>query len=39
VFKKEERSIGKPRKRKLEDGENDLKKRGWRKRARNRDAW
>jgi hypothetical protein len=26
VFKKEKRSIGKPRKRQLEEGENDLKK-------------
>jgi hypothetical protein len=28
VFKKRKKSIGKPRKRQLEDGENDLKKMG-----------
>jgi hypothetical protein len=36
------RSVGKPRKRWLDDVENDMKKmgvRGWRKRTRDRDAW
>jgi hypothetical protein len=36
------RSVGKPRKRWLDDFENDLTKtgvRGWRKIARDRDAW
>jgi len=36
------RSVGKPRKRRLDDIENDLKEmdvRGWRKVARDRDAW
>jgi hypothetical protein len=35
-------SVGKPRKRRLDEAENDLKimgVRGWRKRAKGRDAW
>lgn len=41
-IKEEETSVGKPRKRWLDDDKNDLKKdviRGWRKIVRDGDAW
>lgn len=41
-FPEEKRSIGKPRKRRLDDTENYLKKMGvtgWRKTGRDTDAW